>query len=250
MVAWALVAAALAGIVIALVYCYVAYRFSRRPVSSNTQMARAQFTIFWYGLGVTAALSALEAALAAAGALSLSIAVTVGLVGVLIDCVFLWAIVDVLIYLYTGRYYFAGVAVLYGLFYVAALYYTILERPYGVVIRAGIPTLLVEPVTVHALVAVVDVGLVFPEFIVAVLYLSLLRRTRDRTQRFRIAVVGLSIIAWFGLTFFYPSSTAAETFERAFLQLVPALLALVAYLPPEWMRTRFRILGIDASTPQ
>jgi hypothetical protein len=249
-VAWVLVATSVAGLFIAFVYSFVAYRLYRRPISSEARLASAEFSIFWYALGISSALTGIEAGLAVAGDLSLSVAVTVSLLGVLVDCVFLWAIVDYLVYVYTGRYHFALVAGLYGLFYVVAMYYVVLEHPYALVIRAGVPTLLTSPVTVPALSAVVLVGLLFPEYIGAILYLSLLRRTQDRTQRFRITVVGVSILAWFSLTFFYPSSTIAETFERAFLMLIPALLVLVAYLPPEWMRNRFRISGVSSGAPQ
>jgi hypothetical protein len=249
-VAWVLVASSTAGFFVAFVYSFVAFRLYRRAVSSEARLASTEFSIFWYALGLSSALTAIDAGLAAAGDLSLSVAITVSLLGVLVDCVFLWAIVGYLVYVYTGRYHFALVAGSYGLFYVVAMYYVVLEHPYALVIRAGVPTLMNSPVNVPALTAVVLVGLLFPEYIGAILYLSLLRRTQDRTQRFRITVVGSSILAWFSLTFFYPTSTTAETFERAFLMLIPAALVLVAYLPPEWMRTRFRITGVGSSAPQ
>jgi hypothetical protein len=65
-----------------------------------------------------------------------------------------------------------------------------------------------------------------------------------------LTVVGLSIIVWFGITFFFPTATTVETFERAFLQLVPAVTTPVAYLPPQWMRVRFRISGISPPAGQ
>jgi hypothetical protein len=248
MVDWILLATALASWAIAVVYGVVGYRLYLRPVSDEAQFARAQFSIWWYGLGISAAMTGLESVLAAGGVLSLAEAVTVSLITVLIDCVFLWAIVDFMVYLYTGRYYLLPIAGFYGLFYFAALYYTVLEHPYGLVVRAGVPTLLIMPVN-HLLEAVVVVGLVFPEFIAAFLYLSLLRRTEDRSQRFRITVVGVSILLWFGITFFFPASTAAENLLRGFLQLIPALLTLGAYLPPAWVRRRFRISGIEGPAP-
>jgi hypothetical protein len=250
MVAWILVATSLTSVAAAAVYAYVGYRLYQRPVSPAVLLARAQFSLFWWGLGVSALFIGLEAVLAFAGDLSLAIAATINLIGVLVDCLFLWAIVDVLVFLYTGRYHLYTVTGLYALFYGAALYYTVLTSPYAVVIRAGVPTLLLVPVMNHLLELIVVVGLVFPEFIAAFLYLSLVRRAQDRTQRFRIVVVSLAIVAWFAVTFFYPISTTSETFERAFLQLVPAIATLVAYLPPQWMRTRLRITGINSPAPR
>jgi hypothetical protein len=248
MVAWILVGTTLASFGSAVVYNVVGLSLYRRPVSAGSRLALAQFTAWWCGLGLTVALTGLEAALSAAGDLSLSVAVTVSLISLLLDCVFLWALVDYLVYLYTGRYHFVLVAGFYGLFYVAALYYTILEHPYGLVVRAGVPTLQVMPVTNHLLVLIVVSGLLFPEFIAAFLYLSLLRRTQDRSRRFRITVVSLSIIAWFGLEFFFPTATAGETLLRGLLQLIPALLTLMAYFPPGGIRRRFRISGIEISS--
>lgn len=239
-------ATSLTGLFAAALYGFVGYRLYQRPVSTEVVLARAQFSIFWWGLAVSALFTGLQAALAFAGVLSLAIAVTIGLIGVLVDCIFLWAIVDVLVFLYTGKYYLYTVGGLYALFYGAAVYYTVLTSPYGLVIRSGVPTLLIVPVTNHLLELVVIVGLAFPEFIVAFLYLSLVRRTQNRAQRFRIVVVSLSIVLWFGVTFFYPTSTTGETFERAFLQLVPAVATLVAYLPPQWIRSRFRISSIPS----
>ncbi len=247
MVAWVLLETAVVSLGIAAVYSFVAYRLYERPVSSDARLASLQFSVFWYALGATAALGAVEAVLAAGGVLTLSVAITISLAEILIDCVFLWAIVDFLVYVYTGKYYLIPVSAFYALFYVAALYYTVLSHPYELVVRAGLPTLLTVPVTSKLLVDVVDIGLVFPEFVAAFLYLSLLRRTEDRGQRFRITVVGLGIVAWFGLTFFFPAPTATLGLVRSLLQLIPAVLTLLAYFPPPWIRERLQVHPIPTS---
>lgn len=247
MVAWDLVATATLSFGIAIVYSFVAFRLYGRPVSPTARLASVQFSIFWYGLGASAAIGAVEAALAAGGVLSLPAAITASVVGIGVDCLFLWAIVNFLIYVYTGRYYLLPVAGLYALFYVAALYYTVLQHPYAVAVHAGAPALLNAPNEIPALVTVVDLGLVFPEFICAFLYLSLLRHARGPSQQFRIAAVGFGIILWFGLTFFYPAPTAALALTRGVLQLIPAFLILVAYFPPTWVATRLGVARADAS---
>ena len=241
-----LVATAALSFGIAFVYSYVAFRLYARTVSAPARLASVQFSLFWYGLGASAAIGAVEAALAAGGLLSLPAAITASVVGIGVDCLFLWAIVNFLIYVYTGRYHLIPVAGLYALFYLAALYYTVLQHPYAVAVHAGAPVLLDAPHEIPALVTAVDIGLVFPEFICAFLYLSLLRHARGASQQFRIAAVGFGIILWFGLTFFYPAPTAALALARGLLQLIPALLILVAYFPPAGLAAR---LGLTRTEP-
>jgi hypothetical protein len=228
----------------AVVYAYVAYRLFQRPVSADARLAATLFSVWWFGLSGAAFLTAVEIALSAAGVLSLAAALTISVLALLVDCVFLWALVDFLVYVYTGRYRFGLVAGLYALFTFLALYYFFLGHPSAVVLSAGLPTLRSSPVTIRPLVDAVDVGLVFPELVGGALYLTLLRRTRDRTLRFRITVVGVGILFWFGMTFFFPAVSVGLVLLRGALLLIPPLLVLIAYLPPEWLRGRLGVLGI------
>ncbi len=246
---WVLLATGSLSLASAGIYGYVGQRLYRRPVSEGARLAARLFAVWWLGLCATSLLGAGQIVLAALGALGLPAAETISLLGTLVDCLFLWALVEFLTYVYTGRYALGWIGGLYALFTFAAVYYFYLGHPYAIVVRAGSPTLLTVPVSSRALVAVVDIGLVFPELVGGLLYLTLLRRVRDRTQRYRIAAVGTAVLAWFGIVFFFPAPTLALDLVRGLLLLVPPLLALVAYQPPEWLRHRLRVTGLEWPLP-
>jgi hypothetical protein len=235
-----LLATFLANVLGAFVYAYVGLRLYGRPVSPAARLAVAQFSVWWLGLGVSSALGAFEALLAYAGLLSLAAAFTLLLLVVLLDVVLLWGLVGFLVYVYTGRYHLLELGIFYAAFYVAALYYEILSAPYAVTVVAGVPTLSVLKVSNPILVGFVIIGLIVPELAAAIFYVSLLRRTRDRIQRYRIALVSSSLFLWFAVNVFVPTSTGTWTVAKDLLNVVPALLALIAYFPPESIRRRLR----------
>jgi len=236
----ALAASAIVALVAAAAYGYVAARLYRRPVSPGARLALSQFSLWWGGLGASSAVSAVEATLALGGWLTLDLAVTLSLFVVLLDVIFLWGLTGFLVYVYTGRYHLVPLSGFYALFYLVALYYEILGHPYAVVVQAGAPTLLAHTVNEPVLVAFILLALLVPEIAAAILYLSLLRRTHDPAQRYRIVMVGSSILLWFGILAFVPSTTVAWNLTKGVLEIVPALLSLLAYQPPAGVRRRFR----------
>ncbi len=247
MAGWVLGVSAAIALGVAAVYGYVAYRLVRRPVSAEARLASAQFSLWWGGLGTLSAITGLEAILAGAGVLTLAAAYAAQLLVVLVTCLLLWALIGYLVYVYYGRYHLAYVSGFYAVFYLAALYYTVLTNPYGFVVRHGVVTLLTSPVTATPLTVFIVLGLIVPEFVCAGLYLSLLRRTHDRSQRFRITVVGVSIVAWFAIDLFFPTSSVPLVLARSVLLLAPAVATLLAYLPPAWVRSRYGIEGVESA---
>jgi hypothetical protein len=243
---WTLVASAVVSIIAAIAYLYVASRIYRRQVSPGARLALAQFSVWWGGLGASSAIAAVEALLAFAGALTLDLAVALSLFVVLLDVIFLWGLTEYLTYVYTGRYYLAPWGAFYALFYFAALYYEILGHPYAVVVQNGVPTLQAQTVNDPLLVGFVLLALLGPEIVGAILYLSLLRRTRDPAHRYRIWLVGGGILLWFGILAFVPSTTVGWNLTKGILEIVPALLSLLAYQPPAGIRRR---LALDAPSP-
>jgi hypothetical protein len=91
--------------------------------------------------------------------------------------------------------------------------------------------------------------LIAPEFIGAVLYFTLVFRSRDPTVRYRITLVSWSIILWFGLAALnlpdrLGGGLAVQLFSRS-LGVVAALVILLAYYPPRAIRERLGVTGID-----
>ena len=226
---------------VGVVYSYVGYRISQRPVSAESRLASAQFALWWIGLGASVAITATDVSLATLNLYPFPLAVTIGLVSIIVDCAFLWGLTGFLIYVYTGRYHLVELSVFYAAFYVTALYWILSQDPSSVAYQAGGPAVQYSATPALALTLVVLVGLVAPEIVGAVLYLSLLRRTTDRSTRFRIILVGGGILLWFAIDAFLPSSTSAWVLAKGLLDLVPGIMSLVAFFPPVWVRTRFGV---------
>jgi hypothetical protein len=226
---------------VAAVFLYVGYRIAQRPVSPAARLASYQLAFWWAGVGVSVALSGIELLLAALNAFPFALALTTYLVQILLDCAFLWALVGFLLYVYTGKYRLAPLTAFYLWFYVTVLYYFFSQDPYAIHFVADQAIFLYSGTTVPALELAVILGLLGPELIGAVLYLSLLRRTRVPAQRYRITLVGGGILLWLALDLFVPVSTPAWLLARTILQLIPGFMSLIAFDPPEWARRRYRI---------
>jgi hypothetical protein len=232
------------GLGVASVYLYVGYRLFERVVSPTSRLASIQLALFWGGLGLTILLSALQVLLALANAFALPLALTFVVVDDVIAVVALWGLVGFLTYVYTGRYHLPELGAIYALFFVAAIYYTFAQSPYAVTFVDGAPAVAYAVAPILWLAGIVIVLLVGPELVGSILYLSLLRRTRVREQRSRIWLVGGAILLWMGTDIFFPGSSGSWVLVRTLLEVIPGILVLIAFYPPEWAQRR---LGLTSS---
>ncbi len=236
---------------VAAVYLYFAYRLSQRNVAPAARLASNQFALWWGGIGITGAISGVEVALAAAGVITLPEAQTIYFLSVLIDCAFLWGLVGFLIFVYTGRYHLFELTAFYAWFYITVLYFVFARVPSGVSYSAGSVSLVYSVPAVPALELVIVLGLIVPEILGAILYLSLARRSpAGSAQRLRIWLVGGGILLWFAIDVFVPSSTAGWAIVRTILELVPGAMSLIAFYPPSWGPARLRAVVADRGTEQ
>ncbi len=234
---------------VAAVYLLVGWRLAERDVSPNARLASFQLALWWGGLGVGVVVSALELALALANVYPFALALTLSFVGDLIAVGFLWGLVGFLLFVYTGRYHLVGLTALYGVFYVSILYYFLAQAPYGVAFQAGAPTILYAQTGPLWLAVPIVLILIGPEIVGGILYLSLVRRTRDRGTRSRIWLVGGGILLWFAIDIFVPDSTATWALARSVIEVVPGLMSLVAYYPPSWAQRRFGLTPAARKAP-
>lgn len=231
------------------VYGYVGNRLFHRPVAPASRLAATQFALWWYGLAATAAITGVEALLEVAGVLSYPMAITAYLVSLLVAVAVLWGIVGYLTYLYTGRYYVGPLTVFYAIFYVAVVYYVFSEGPTGFAVTGGTVGITYAGTGPLALAVFVVVGLIVPEFAGAIAYLSLLRRTRDRTLRYRITMVGMSVLLWFLFSLLISGESGPASFARAIAGAGTAVIALVGLLPPAWIRDRLHVAAVPGPEP-
>lgn len=240
-----LIAVGLTALVAAGVYAFVGRRISQRPVPVEAQFAALQFNIWWYGLAADTGLGGVGVLLAAQGWLSFPLGLTLDIIDVLAAVAALWGLVGYLTYVYTGRHYLVPLSLFYFAFYASVLYFEFAQYPYAISVQNGALVLSYHspggPIWLEAFVIF---GLIVPEFAGAFLYLSLYFRAPDPTRRFRILLVGLSILLWFGGALLTPATF--DGLLRNLVEVLAALLSLIAYAPPRSVRERLRLATLAA----
>jgi hypothetical protein len=240
----AAVATLVVSAIVVAVYVYVGYRLLRRETSESSRLASYQFALWWVGLGAALAVGRFELALALVNALPYALALTFTLVNLVIESVYLWGLVGYLIFVYSGKYHLPLITALYGVFYIVSVYLVFVQMPYGVTLASGNPSILYSSVESGSTSLALQLVVLLPEFFGACFYLSLLRRTPDREARFRIALLGASILFWVAVHAFVPSSSIGWILTKSILEVIPAVLSLIALLPPESVRRRLQVRSI------
>jgi MFS family permease len=159
------------------------------------------------------------------------------------------------VYLYTGsKRSFAPLGVFYAILFMATI---------ALIEKVGSPERIVDNGWSIRTEPQVEFGLAFnlgftlliigPQMLAAIAYARLYRKTDDRTQKYRIAMVTGSILLWFG------SSVVAAALELSqdvawqlasrLIGIVGALGILVAYKPPRWLRDKYGIRSIKDEAP-
>ncbi|MGC2360405.1 MAG: hypothetical protein WA691_08920 [Thermoplasmata archaeon] len=243
----AAVATLIVSAVVVAVYVYVGSRILRRETSDTARLASYQFALWWVGLGAALAVGRFELALALVNALPYALALTFTLVNLVIEAVYLWGLVGYLIFVYSGKYHLPLITALYGAFYVISIYLVFVQMPYGVTLASGNPSILYSAVESGSTSLALQLVVLLPEFFGACVYLSLLRRTPDRAARFRISLLAASILFWVVVHAFVPSSSIEWILAKSVLEVIPAVLSLIALLPPEWVRRRLLVADTSKS---
>jgi hypothetical protein len=233
-----------------VVFLFLGYRLANRSVQAAVRLPAAQFALFWIGLAAVSVGGAFESLWAVWQVPPIAVAVTVLRLELLIVCAALWGLLGYLTYLYTGRNGLVFWSVFYGIFYVALLFLVSAYKPTTVTVVNGTVSLQYGTVFAGPLLDILFFALIAPEFIGAVLYFTLIFRSRDPTVRFRVTVVSWSLILWLGL-----SSLSAEFVVGTNLVIdvlvhslgwLAALAILIAYYPPKILRDRLGVTGIDS----
>lgn len=245
-----LVAGALMSVASASAYGYVGLKLARTSGTPEDRMALRAFGLWWGGLALLSIVSALQNGLWLAGVRepSVYIAFTYLTIGPL--CATVWGLFYYLAYLFSGssriRWWSAG---FYGAVYVIFIALISLSDPSGV--SAGAWDVSVEyAAEVPAFAALlVLVLLVLPVLGGAVAYGSLFLRVKEPLQRYRIAVVSLSLALWFagpiGAQLMGIAQSEGWAIASRFIGLLAATAILLAYRPPANIARR---LASKAST--
>jgi hypothetical protein len=227
----------------AAVYAFVGWSLSQRKVSPDAQLAARLFSVWWVGLAATTAAGGMLTLAAAAGIQNLAIHVTITHVNLLAICAALWGLLYYLLYLFTGkRGIFYPLTAFYAVYYVGLIYFVNVSDPIGIEVRRWNVALDYANDITGLPLQLLVAFLVLPQFFGAAAYLTLYRKVKEPTQKYRIALVGLSILIWFGSAY---AGAAAGLGTSDTWQVVTRVIALgasltiyFAYHPPGFVRRR------------
>ncbi|MFA5944837.1 MAG: hypothetical protein WC876_10270 [Candidatus Thermoplasmatota archaeon] len=246
------------SIVTSALYLYMGSVLRRRAVSQDAKLAQGMFVLWWESLGgLGLAGAGVQIIYAVRGGLPTWIYQAYVTFLLLVLFVALWGLQFYLVYLYTGsRRTFVPLGAFYAVLYLATLaliQWTWSQGPFEVVDNGW--ALRTEPTVQLGAAAslLFTIVLVGPQVFAAVAYALLFRKTSDRTQRYRIALVAGSIIVWFGSSIL---GTAAQVSTDLSWQIISrsigilgALVILMAYKPPHWVRAKYGIRSIVDERP-
>lgn len=220
----------------------------RRPVAPEVRLARAQFSIWWYGIAIVSLLQGSQSLMASTAALPLGVVVGCLYLSLIVVCAALWGLVGYLTFLFTGRYYLLPLSVYYVALYVLVLFYFTLSDPIGIAIAYGHVTILYANTLPLAIGAIAVLLILLPELGGAVAYMALSSKTSDLTLRYRTRLVGGGILAWFLLSLVTGVATPVSSPIRLaspLLGVLAAGLVLIAYYPPLALRTRWGVRSVE-----
>lgn len=236
-----LVIAAFIAFVAAAFYGFTGRMLYRRPVSAEFRWPALAFSTWWLGLAFTTFLGGVQLLVAYAGYRNLDFYLTLLLVNLLVICVALWGLVYYLIFLFTGKnWHFIPLTVFYVLYFGLLLYWVQWQQPDHVVVDAWAVRMGYQAEDTGSLFSIIVILLVVPQIIGAFAYLSFYPRVKDRSQRYRVLLISLSIIIWFSsallVTVTHNQTSDAWQIASKLIGLGAAAATLMAYNPPAFIQ--------------
>lgn len=247
--------AALGSLLTSALYLYVGQALRHRKVSDDARLANNMFVLWWQALGGLGLLGVGIQALYITGRLELWMYQAYTTFVLLVLFLALWGLQFYLVFLYTGsKRSFTPLGVFYAVLFLATL---------ALIEYIGTPERIVDNGWQLRTEPRVEFGLAFnlgfillivgPAIAAAFAYARLYRKTSDRTQKYRIAMVTGAIIVWFGSSLVGTAAQVTTSLEWQMFSrtigVAGALVILMAYKPPRWVRERHGILGIDNEAP-
>lgn len=246
-----LIFSTLFALISASLYAYIGWRLSKRLISSSdSRLAWQSFTVWWYALAVTTLISGFQNLFGVIGLTSLSLFVTAAYINILPACIALWGLLYYLIYLFTGnKRLLPPLAAFYVIYYVLLVYYTTASIPDRVEVGRWSTTLINRAPLTGPFFVILAVFLLLPQIVGSIAYFTLYFRVRDVTQKYRILLVSGSIIVWFLSPYAALAGGMAQhdwwQITSRLLGLAAALTILMAYLPPRWVKQRYKIISLS-----
>lgn len=234
-----LAAVAVVHLLTAAAFVAVGARFRARAVAPGMDQARNAFIVWWWGFALYLGLQGLADLAAVAGLASLPLVAAQRLATGPIVAAAAWGLAYHILFLWSGRAWLATpLAFYYGATGAAYSLWLLLHGPQAVVVTPWAADL-VYTRPIEGLVwdlVLASVGL--PLVVGSLAYLALWRKVPDRAQRYRIGLVGASILLWVvsGYTAQVLGGGIARFVAIVLLGLPTAAAVLAAYFPPARVR--------------
>lgn len=247
-----LLAASLAALAAGLTFLAVGNRLGARRVEGRAAVAWALFRGWWYGIGTYALLAGFALnGLAAFGLTPLKLFVAARSLALLVLCLALCALTFYLLFVFRGRLRdLPWVVGFYGFAYAFVAFVLAGHRAVGVSVGAYETRIRFDPLPDPALFLAAVGLLTVPQFVTALAHVALARRVVDRSARYRALMVGGSLALWFASSLVADLGVPDSPFTllRPAFGLLAAWTVLAAYAPPGWMRRRFGVDGLRATS--
>lgn len=245
-----LIAAAAVAWTVAVVYAYVGFRLlERRPGHDATKRALLAFASWWWILAGNIAIGGAMYLAAGFGFTSLPLQVTWAHVERLLLVASLVGLTYYLIYVLWGRSFPLVMGTYYTVYYALLLYALARAEPIGIHIGAWRTDLVYANDDNGVLTAINGLLLLGPPVGLCLFGLVVAARRRlalEPIHRYRFATVCGALIVWWIVAVVAGQRVAmgyeAFQFVNRFLGLAAALVILMAYRPPAWIRSRLGTL--------
>ncbi len=240
-------------LLVGALYLYIGRVVSRRAVGPEAQGAQNAFLVWWYGLGASQLLSALQIIMFRLDSLSIPMYQILAQVNLFLVVAALWGLLYYLIYLYSGNTrWFWPLTGFYAVYYVWLVWLIVTGPAIQQIVddRWSLGTVPESSFSTAALMVLLF-GLIGPQIGAAIAYLRLFRRLTDPSQKYRVAMVSIAIIIWFGLALVsslvsaatgsdFTDGDAYQLFQRT-IGLAAVLAMLFAYRPPRRLQEKYGI---------
>lgn len=232
-------------------YIYIGWWLSKRVISSSeARLAWQAFTIWWFALAITTLLGAFQNLLGAIGHTELPLFITAQYVNALVACIALWGLVYYLIYLFTGNSRaLVPISIFYMIYYILLIYYYTASVPNNVEIGRWNITLVYQNTLTGPFFVILAFLLLFPQIIGSLAYFTLYFRVSDKTQKYRVLLVSWGIIFWFLSPVLALAGGVSDQdwwqLASRCISLGTALVIVMAYLPPRWVKQRYGIISLS-----
>lgn len=234
-------------------YYGMAKAISKRRVSGEAQWALYGFTVWWAALAVSSGLTV--AGKLVQHFIGWSIPAYMGYVAVAI-VIIMYALAGLqyyLLYLVTGKWGAWKPVVGYYLLMIGyTMYFIFAGDPSSIGMDHSTGSIDVEyanPIEDTPQAMIFSLALLLPVTIGALAYASFFFKVEDRSQKFRVAMVSIGFIVWFGVALAGSvGGTDSTSLWWTLLSRVVALVAIwmnyQAFRPNKWMQEKFNIQPI------